>query len=148
MVKKILLTALLLVCMLVMPDKAAAEQKIAVVDVQTIISNSRQIQALNKEQEAKIAELEKWLEVVKKDVEKQQTEAGKEKLLNKYRATYEKKRADIVNSGQVKMQAIMDNIAETIQKQAQNNGYDMVITKGVVIYGGKDLTDDVLKALK
>ena len=128
-------------------NSAEAEQKIAVIDVQKIIDNSAQVQALNKEQEAKVKNLEKWIESVKKDIEKQKTTEEKEKLFKKHQETYIKKKTDIITSGQTKMQAIMNNISNTIQAQAKAKGYDMVITKGVVVYGGEDITDDVQKAL-
>ena len=146
--KKTILTAFLTLSLaLGINISANADQKIASIDIQKIVDNSAEIQELNKEQEAKIQELEKWVDVVKADIELQKTDAGKEKLFKKYRASYVKKKADILKSGQVKMEAIMKNISETIKAQAQEKGYDVIITKGVVIYGADDITEDVQKAL-
>lgn len=147
--KKIFLTTLLLFTLAMGMQSAvnAAEQKIATIDVQRVVSQSAKVQALNKEQEKKILELEKWIEVVKKDVDKQQTQEGKEKLLNKYRATYEQKKNAIISDGQAKMQNIMNGISDTIAAQAKAKGYTMVITKAVVVYGEEDITDDVIKAI-
>lgn len=146
--KKIFLTVLFLVCFgFVFSNKVFAEQKVGMVDVQKVIENSAQVQALNEEQKAKITELEKWVETVKKDVEKQQTQEGKEKLFNQYRTTYERKKFEIIKDGQTKMQAIMNDISNTIQSQAKEKGYDMIISKSVVIYGSEDITEDVLKAV-
>ena len=75
---------------------AMAEQKIAVVDVPAVVAKSAQVQALKKEQQAKIQDLEKWLKTA----------------------------------------------------QAKAKGYNMVISKDVVIYGGDDITADVQKAVK
>ncbi len=125
----------------------AAEQKIATIDVQRVVSQSAKVQALNKEQEKKILELEKWIEVAKKDVDKQQTQEGKEKLFNKYRTTYEQKKNAIISDGQTKMQDIMNGISDTITAQAKAKGYTMVIAKAVVVYGEEDITDDVIKAI-
>ena len=127
---------------------ANAEQKIATIDIQKIIDSSAQIQALNKEQEVKIQELEKWVESVKKDIEKQQTQENKEKLFKKYRDTYLTKKADIIKTSQTKVQAFMNEVSSAIESTAKAKGYDMIIAKGVVIYGGDDITEDVQNALK
>ena len=145
--KKIVLSTLVMFCMAIGTINIAnAEQRIAVIDMQKIIDNSAQIQDLNKEQETKIKELEKWVEMVKQDVEKQKTPEGKEKLFKQYRDSYFKKKDDIIKSGQTKMQGIMDNLSKTIDAQAKAKGYDMIITKGIVVYGGEDITEDVQKA--
>ena len=146
--KKTILSAVLALSLAIgITASANAEQKIAVIDINAIMEQSTQVQALNKEQQTKMADLEKWVETVKKDVEKQKTQEGKEKLFKKYQADYLKKKADIINNGQIKMQSISDNIMTNIQKQAKAKGYDMVITKGVVVYGGEDITADVVKAV-
>ena len=147
--KKIFLTTLLLFTLAMGINGAvnATEQKIATIDIQRVVSQSAKVQALNKEQEKKILELEKWIEVVRKDVEKQQTQEGKEKLFNKYRATYEQKKNAIISDGQTKMQSIMNGISDTIAAQAKVKGYTMVITKAVVVYGEEDITEDVIKAI-
>ena len=122
--------------------------KVAVVDVQAVVSKSAQVQALKKEQQAKMQELDKWLKSARADVEKQQTKEGKEKLLNKYNADFAKKKEAIAKNYQTKLQAIDKSITDTISAQAKAKGYDMVISKGVVIYGGDDITADVQKVVK
>ena len=147
--KKIVLTTLLLfsLTMGTVCFAEVAEQRIATIDVQKVINQSARVQALNKEQEAKILELEKWINVVKKDVEKQQTQEGKEKLFNKYRTSYNQKKNAIVTDGQTKMQNIMNDISNTIAAQAKAKGYSMVISKDVVIYGSEDITEEVIKEI-
>ena len=142
--KKTVLSAIIALALTIgMTSSVNAEQKIATIDIQKIVQNSVQVQEFNKEQEAKIKELEKWIETVKKDIEKQQTKDGKEKLFQKYKASYLEKKEGIIKSGQVKMQAFMDELSETIASEAKAKGYNMVITKGVVVYGGEDITEDV-----
>ena len=67
----VILTALLLGS--VSLNMAMAEQRIAVVDVQAVVAKSAQVQALKKEQQAKMQELEKWLKTAQEDVQKQKT---------------------------------------------------------------------------
>ena len=127
---------------------AMAEQNIAVVDVQAVVSKSDQVQALKKEQQTKIQDLEKWLKTAQADVQKQQTQEGKEKLLKKYNTEFEKKKADIAKNYQTRLQAVDKSITETITATAKAKGYDMVISKSMVIMGGDDITADIQKIVK
>ena len=127
---------------------AMAEQNIAVVDVQAVVSKSAQVQALKKEQQTKIQDLEKWLKTAQADVQKQQTQEGKEKLLKKYNTEFEKKKADIAKNYQTRLQAVDKSITETITATAKAKGYDMVISKSMVIMGGDDITADIQKIVK
>ena len=145
--KKLLITTLLLGTIGISTSVIAASN-VAVVDVQAVVAKSAQVQALKKEQQTKMQDLEKWLNNAKADVEKQKTQEGKEKLLKKYNSEFEKKKADIAKNYQTKLQAIDKSISATIAEQAKLKGYDMVISKGVVVYGGDDITADVQKVVK
>ena len=128
-------------------NAALAEQKIAIVDITAVVKNSTQVQALKKEQTAKMKELEKWLQNAKTNVEKQPTKEAKEKMLNKYNDEFKKKKETVTANYQNKLNAIDKSISESIAQQAKLKGYDMVITKGMVLYGGDDITLDVQNAL-
>ncbi len=145
--KKLLVTTMLL-ALIGSCNAAMAETNVAIVDVHAIIAKSAQVQALNKEQQTKIEELEAWLKTVKEDVDKQQTKEGKEKLVKKYDAEFIKKQEVIRDNYNKKLQAIDKSITETITNTAKAKGYNLVIPKGVVIYGGTDITNDVMKVVK
>ena len=144
--KKVL--SLTLMALILGSGIAIAEQRIAVVDVQAVVSKSAQVQALKKEQQAKMQDLEKWLKTAQTDVEKQQTKEGKEKLLKKYNAEFAKKKEAIAKDYAARLQAVDKSITDTISTQARLKGYNMVISKGVVVYGGDDITADVQKVVK
>jgi len=144
--KKVL--SLTLMALILGSGLAMAEQRIAVVDVQAVVSKSAQVQALKKEQQSKMQELEKWLKTAQADVQKQQTKEGKEKLLKKYNAEFGKKKEAIAKDYAARLQAVDKSITDTIATQARLKGYNMVISKGVVVYGGDDITADVQKVVK
>lgn len=127
---------------------AMAEQKIAVVDIPAVVAKSAQVQVLKKEQQAQMQDLEKWLKIVQVDVEKQQTQEGKEKLLKKYNAEFAKKKETLAKNYQSQLQAIDKSITETISATAKSKGYDIVISKNVVVYGGDDITAELQKLVK
>ena len=153
--KKInLLSAVATVCLMVFCIGNAGfcetviNQKVAVVDVNAVVAKSAQVKALKKENEAELKKIEEWLKTVKEDVNKQQTQEGKEKLLKKYNEDFEKKKQALAKNYQTKLKAIDKSISETIATQAKLNGYDMVLSKGVVLYGGDDITAVIQKAVK
>ena len=125
-----------------------AEQKIAIVDVQAVVAQSQQVKALKKEQQSKIQDLEKWLKTVNEDVAKQQTEDGKKKLTKKYNAEFTKKKEAIAKDYASKIEVIEKDISNAITQQAKEKGYDMVISKGIVLYGGDDITADIIKIVE
>ena len=145
--KKTILTAALILGLTSM-NPVFAEGKIAVVDVPAVVAQSQQVQALKKEQQSKIQDLEKWLKTVNEDVAKQKTEEGKQKLTKKYNAEFAKKKESIAKDYAARLQVVEKSISDTIAQQAKAKGYDMVISKGMVLYGGDDITADVAKAVK
>lgn len=125
-----------------------ATQKIAVVDVPAIVSKSTQVKALKEEQIKKSQELQKWLETANADVKKQSTEANKQKLLKKYNDDLMKKKEANTKAYAQKLAAIDASISATIASQAKAKGYDIVLTKSSVLYGGDDITTEIAKFVK
>lgn len=122
--------------------------KIAVADVNKIVSQSSQVMALKKEQQLKMEELQKWLVNARKDVEKQSTKEGKEKLVKKYDGEFQKKQQAIQKNYTAKLQSIDKEISAVIAQEAKAKGYDIVIAKNVVLYGGDDITQSIAKLVK
>jgi Skp family chaperone for outer membrane proteins len=128
--------------------KSNSTSNIAVIDVNKVVSQSSQVMALKKEQNLKMEELQKWLEVAKADVDKQQTAEGKAKLVKKYDADYAKKQQAIQKDYTTKLQSIDKDITSVITKEAEEKGYEVVLAKGVVLYGGDDITNTIAKKIK
>ena len=125
-----------------------ANYKIAIVDVNAVVQKSAQVQALKKEQQEKLQELQKWLETVRADVQKQSTKEGKEKLVKKYHAEFVKYQEAIKKNYARKLQAIDKSISATIAAEAKAKNYNLVLSKGVVLYGGEDITASISKIVK
>ncbi len=125
-----------------------AGYKVAIVDVAQVVAASKEVQALRKEQEAKMLELQKWLETVRADVQKQSTEENKQKLIKKYDEQFAKKQEAIKKNYASKLSSIDKNISDVITKTAKAKGYNLVLSRGIVLYGGEDITSEIAKAVK
>ncbi len=144
MIKKILsLGVFLSLCL-----STLAVEKVAVVDIQKVVNKSAQVQALKKEQAAKRKELVQFINNAKADIKKQTDPAKKQELVKKYDKELAAKRQANAKQYQQKLAAIDKSITASIVAQAKAMGYDLVIAKGVVLYGGDDITDEISKSIK
>ena len=126
----------------------ASIQKVAVVDIQKVVNKSSQVQSLKKEQAAKNKEIAQFITKAGEDIKKQPDEAKKKALAKKYDNELKTKRETIAKAYKAKLEAADKNITNTIIQQAKAQGYDLVLTKGVVLYGGDDITESILKVIK
>ena len=146
MLKRLVL--FLSILFLVSPMVQANVKKIAVVDVQKVVNKSAQVQALKKEQEAKRKELSNFIKKAGEDINKETDSAKKKALMDKYDKQLKTKQETNLKAYKTKLEAIDKNINTTIIQHAKTMGYDMVLTKGVVLYGGDDITEAILKVVK
>ena len=146
---KKLFTTILLLGTLFISNLALAETKIAIVDIQILVNKSPQVQSLKKEHEAKTKDLQSWLKKAQEDINKQKTQEGKDKLIKKYEVELRKKQEVNSKVYAEKLKTIDKTITDTIVNEAKTKGYDLVISKqGDVLYGGLDITNDLLKVIK
>ncbi len=124
------------------------EFKIAVVDIQKIVSNSSEVKDLKTEQQNKIKDLQTFIEKAKKDVNAQTDETKKKTLEDSYNKELNVRTKTIEKDYSQKLKAIDSNISTLIAKEAKAKSYNMVIAKGVVLYGGDDITDNIIKTMK
>ena len=122
--------------------------KIAVVDVQQVVNSSSQVQNLKKEQQAKAKEIVAFVEKARKDVAATTDVKKKQALEDKYNKELNTKKAAMDKNYTIKLEAIDKAISAQIANQAKAANYDIVLAKGVVLYGGTDITEAVKKAVK
>lgn len=125
-----------------------ANFKVAVVDVQKIVASSSQVKALKDEQNKKGQEIAKFIETAKANLDKEKDPSKKKALEAKYDKEFKAKREAMAKNYETKLMAIDKNISTIIDSNARQNGYDLVLAKGVVLSGGTDITDEVAKQVK
>jgi len=139
---------IILTCLILTSGKVMAENDVAVVDLQKIVDNSTQVQALKREHENKINELNKIILSAQKEIEKENDINKMMVTEEKFRKEFNEKKAKIDDDYSKKLLEIENSIKKTIQNKAKEKGYDYVFAKSVLLYGGDDLTNEVLKSVK
>lgn len=126
----------------------AADFNVAIVDVPQLVSSSAQVQALKKDQQAKAEEMVKFIENARKSVA-DITDATKKKAAeDKYNKEFQAKKEKMDKEYANKLKAIDDSITKQINEQAKAKGYDLVLSKNMVLYGGVDITSELIKTIK
>lgn len=144
----LLFTALAVVGCLSVTTVQAKDFSVAIVDVPQVVGSSAQVQALKKDQQNKAEELVKFIENARKDVASI-TDANKKKAAEeKYNKELQTKKEKIETDYAAKLKSIDASISKQIEVQAKAQGYDLVLSKGIVLYGGKDITSEIIKVIK
>lgn len=124
------------------------KNKIAVIDLPAVVSQSSKVTELKKEKNTAEKEIRKWLNESQKAVNDEKDKEKQEELLKQYREDFAVKRQEIAQSYLEKLRDAEESINKIISDEAQKKGYSMVLTKGLTVYGGDDITQDVIKAVK
>lgn len=129
-------------------SKSPADFKVGYVDVKQVVSSSKQVQALQAEEVQKNNQLKNTIKNAQNEIAKQKDEKKKQELIKKYEndITYIKNTND--KKYAKKLNEIDKSISKTIQEKAKSAGYDLVLSKTVVLYGGDDITAEIAKAVK
>lgn len=121
--------------------------KVAVVDIPTILSNSDEIQTLKQEQAKEAQELDTLITKAQNDI---LNEPDRNKLLQKetdYRQKIDTKKKSIEKKYSEKLAKINLDIQNLITKEAKKSNYNLVLPAGMVITGGDDITQNVVKTM-
>ena len=69
-------------------------------------------------------------------------------MLQDYKSQFEAKKTEIAQQYNEKLHEVDQNITKTITDEAKKRGYKLVLPKGLAIYGGVDITEDIAKIVK
>ena len=144
MKKKLLAAAIVLGLSL----NSAFATQVAFIDVQKVVDSSAQVQALKKDREAQMKDIVSFIEKARKEVAAESDTDKKKALDEKYTKQLNAKREKMDKDYASKLKVIEESISTVVNHQAKLKGYDMVVSKGVVLYGTTDITEDVIKAVK
>ena len=106
-----------------------ADDKIAVVDLQELVSNSAQVKQLKQEHAKKTAELDKIIVNARGEISNEKDPAKILLLEDKYMKEFNTKKDALDKNYNTRLEAIERNIKSEINQKAQKDGYDYVFAK-------------------
>lgn len=124
------------------------EYKIAIVDIATIIKNSKEINDLKLEQEKQMQNMQKTIDKAKIEISKEQDPIKIAQLEEKYRNEINKQKLALDTSYNNKLTAIDNKIKTAVVEKARSMNYNMVLPKNTVLFGGDDITEQVATIIK
>ena len=141
---------LFLTCAFILTSNSSvfADSKIAVVDLQQIVSNSSQVKQLKQEHDKKLKELDKIIVNARGEISNEKDPAKILLLEDKYMKEFNTKKEALQKDYNARLDAIEKNIKTEISSKAQKDSYDYVFAKSVVLYGGKDITNELIGTIK
>lgn len=139
---------LIICCVLMFTQVGYAQDKIGVVDIQSIVNKSCEVNALKNEHAAQLKSLSSIVTEAQDAISKESDPQKIVMLQDKYNAEFNRKKEAIDNQYQSRLTAIENNLRNQISASAKKHNYDIIIAKSVVFYGGDDITDLVSADIK
>ena len=119
----------------------------AVVDLDKIRENYTVSQELSADLKIKESELQKFVADAQKQIQEAKTPLEKKNLEEKLGEQFNIKRNAYAKDQSQKWGVIEDTVVKSIKEVAASKKFDLVLNKQVVIDGGSDITDEVIKKL-
>ena len=117
------------------PNMASeASSNVGVVDYSQIMSQHPKVQAASTEMQTAVQEAQKDFEAKSANMND-----------NEKRDYYAQTQQRLQQKNQELMEPITKSVEESVKKVAEQKGLSVVLDKGAVVYGGVDITQDVLK---
>jgi len=120
-----------------------AEGTIAVIDLQKVVSNSSEVKQLKAEHQKKMEELNKIIINARGEIANETDENKIIKIEEKYTNEFNTKKNLLEKDYNNRLNTIEKNIKDEIAQKAQKDNYEYVFAKSVLLYGGKDITDEI-----
>jgi Skp family chaperone for outer membrane proteins len=122
--------------------------KVAVIDISEVMSKSTELQELKRAQDKDMEELNILISKAQNELINEQNRTKFVQKEAEYRKQIETKKKDIDKKYSTKFVKINDNIKNLIVKEAKKANYNLVLPTGMVISGGEDITESVVKNMK
>ncbi len=122
--------------------------KVAYVDVSKLLAASKTIKSAEETRAKQTKDMLAWYNTASADIKKQSTKAGKEALIKKYEAQLTQKKKTIKDTYAKKINEVDKQLDKLITDKAKGLGYDLVFRKDALLYGGTDITDQILPSVK
>ncbi|MBQ4645953.1 MAG: hypothetical protein IJB79_01250 [Candidatus Gastranaerophilales bacterium] len=126
----------------------AMPASVAYVNVPKLLEASKVLKSAQDAQLKQTKDMLKWYDTASADIQKQTTKAGKDALIKKYEAQLTQKKKTIKDSYSKKVTQVDNQLNEIITSKAKAMGYTLVLRKDAVLFGGTDITSQILPLVK
>ena len=122
--------------------------KYGYVDVNKVVASSKAVQKANKERAAEKKKIIKFIEESANKMNKEEDEKKREEMKNNFDLELTARKSEMSKSYGEKLMKINNDINAELIKIAKDKDYQLILTKDAVLYGGDDLTQDLIKVVK
>ena len=122
--------------------------RVAVVDVQSLISKSSEVNALKADQQKKLDAMKTTVDKAREEISKETDPVKIAALEEKYRNEINNQKNALDTEYNTKLHQIDNNIKSIVIEKAKSMQYNLVLPKNIVLYGGDDITAEVAKSVK
>lgn len=122
--------------------------KVAVVDISKILEKSSDLQELKSSQEKQMQELNTIISQAQNEIANVSDTSQIPSMEAKYRKQIEDKKIAIDQEYNSKIVKITSKIKSMVSSEAKKDKYNLVLPTGMVISGGEDITQNVIKSMK
>ena len=112
---------------------SAASSNVGVVDYNQVMSQHPKVQSASSEMQTAVQDAQKEFETKSANMSDQEKR-------DYYQQTQQR-----LQKNQELMEPITKSVEESVKKVAEQKGLSVVLEKGAVVYGGTDITQDVIK---
>lgn len=122
--------------------------KVAIVDISKILESSSEVKVLKASQEKQMKEINTLVSKAQNEIVNEPDKTKAVQLEIKYRKEIESKRNIMDDEYNTKISKITNDIKNLVAKEAKKTEYNLVLPTGMVISGGEDITQKVIKDMK
>ncbi len=123
-------------------------QKIGYINVGKLLAASKVLKTAETTRANQTKDMLKWHDTASADIQKQATPQSKEAAIKKYEAQLTQKKNSIKDAYAKKVSEVDNQLSSVINQKAKELGYDVVLRGDAVLYGGTDITAQVLPLVK
>ncbi len=125
-----------------------ATVKIGYVNVAKLLTASKTLKAAEDTRTKEAKDLKKWFDDASLEIQKKQTPQEKQALAKKYESQLEQKRKTIKDAYVKKVNEVDKQLDSVITQKSKELGYTVVLRKDSVLFGGTDITSQIVPLVK
>ncbi len=129
-------------------DNRTKALQMGIINVQALVSQVPSVNALRDEEMSKRNALQQWVNGVNQEIANEADASKKNELTQKYQAELNARQQTMQAEYVKKVQAIDAEILKLIGEVAKKEKVEYIFNTGSLLFGGKDLTQQAIDALK